>query len=143
MDISISPFIKKTFDLVSDESTNSSISWNGKQDSFIIHDRTQFQTILLPQTFKHNNLGSFFRELKSYGFTKNCIQLEFSHMHFFSTATPDILSLIKKRDKKSRRRSVNQEEALQELTLVLTRFEEAELLQLLRRDLQEPRVSLF
>ncbi|XP_050234735.1 heat stress transcription factor A-8 [Mercurialis annua] len=68
--LSVAPFLKKCYEMVDDDSTNSIISWTQSDDSFIIWDLTQFSVQLLPKYFKHNNFSSFIRQLNIYGFRK-------------------------------------------------------------------------
>ncbi|CAN1311581.1 Heat stress transcription factor A-8, partial [Linum perenne] len=68
--LSITPFLKKCYDMVDDDSTNSVISWSPNSDSFIIWDMTEFSVTLLPAYFKHSNTASFVRQLNIYGFRK-------------------------------------------------------------------------
>ncbi|XP_028795096.1 heat stress transcription factor A-8 [Neltuma alba] len=67
---SVAPFLKKCYEMVDDESTDSLISWSKSNDSFIIWDMTEFSVCLLPKYFKHNNFSSFIRQLNIYGFRK-------------------------------------------------------------------------
>ncbi|KAL0540388.1 hypothetical protein IC582_024625 [Cucumis melo] len=67
---SVAPFLKKLYDMVDDDSTNSIISWTSSNDSFTILDITQFSLHLLPKYFKHSNFSSFMRQLNIYGFRK-------------------------------------------------------------------------
>ncbi|XP_030506759.2 heat stress transcription factor A-8 [Cannabis sativa] len=67
---SIAPFLKKCYEMVNDDSTDSIISWNDTNDSFVIWDMTQFSVGLLPKYFKHSNFSSFMRQLNIYGFRK-------------------------------------------------------------------------
>ncbi|XP_021293454.1 heat stress transcription factor A-8 [Herrania umbratica] len=67
---SIAPFLKKSYEMVDDEATDSVISWSQNSDSFIIWDMTEFSIHLLPKYFKHSNFSSFIRQLNIYGFRK-------------------------------------------------------------------------
>ncbi|TYG90410.1 hypothetical protein ES288_A12G179500v1 [Gossypium darwinii] len=67
---SIAPFLRKCYEMVDDEATNSIISWTQNNDSFVIWDMTEFSVRLLPQYFKHSNFSSFIRQLNIYGFRK-------------------------------------------------------------------------
>ncbi|KAL4281087.1 hypothetical protein GQ457_03G026770 [Hibiscus cannabinus] len=67
---SIAPFLKKCYEMVDDETTDSIISWSQNNASFIIWDMTEFSVHLLPKYFKHSNFSSFIRQLNIYGFRK-------------------------------------------------------------------------
>ncbi|KAH7570862.1 hypothetical protein ACOSP7_019364 [Xanthoceras sorbifolium] len=67
---SVAPFLKKCYEMVDDESTDSIISWTQNDESFVISDMTVFSVQLLPKYFKHNNFSSFIRQLNIYGFKK-------------------------------------------------------------------------
>ncbi|KAL6187557.1 hypothetical protein ACLB2K_038955 [Fragaria x ananassa] len=69
-DASVAPFLKKCYEMVDDEETDSIISWSESNDSFVIKDVTQFSVRMLPQYFKHSNFSSFMRQLNIYGFRK-------------------------------------------------------------------------
>ncbi|XP_065857026.1 heat stress transcription factor A-8 [Euphorbia lathyris] len=66
----VAPFLKKCYEMLDDDSTDSIISWSHTGDSFIIWDMPQFSAQLLPKYFKHNNSSSFIRQLNIYGFRK-------------------------------------------------------------------------
>lgn len=63
---SVAPFLKKLYEMVDDEATNSIISWSPRDDSFTILDMTHFSVHLLPKYFKHSNFSSFMRQLNIY-----------------------------------------------------------------------------
>ncbi|XP_004297421.1 PREDICTED: heat stress transcription factor A-8 isoform X1 [Fragaria vesca subsp. vesca] len=67
---SVAPFLKKCYEMVDDEETDSIISWSESNDSFVIKDVTQFSVMMLPKYFKHSNFSSFMRQLNIYGFRK-------------------------------------------------------------------------
>ncbi|KAJ6771802.1 HEAT STRESS TRANSCRIPTION FACTOR A-8 [Salix koriyanagi] len=79
----VAPFLKKCYEMVDDESTNSIISWSQTNDSFVIRDMTEFSVHLLPKYFKHSNSSSFVRQLNIYGFRKiDTDQWEFANDGF-------------------------------------------------------------
>lgn len=63
---SVAPFLKKCYEIVDDEATDSIISWNQTGESFVIWDSTEFSVRLLPKHFKHSNFSSFMRQLNIY-----------------------------------------------------------------------------
>lgn len=65
--VSIAPFLKKCYEMVDNESTDSIISWSqSNNNSFVIWDMTEFSVQLLPKHFKHSNFSSFIRQLNIY-----------------------------------------------------------------------------
>lgn len=63
---SIPHFLSKTFEMVSDPSTNAIVSWSSTNKSFIVWNQPDFSKNLLPKFFKHNNFSSFIRQLNTY-----------------------------------------------------------------------------
>lgn len=64
------PFLTKTYDMVDDPSTDSTVSWSPSNNSFVVWSPPDFARDLLPKYFKHNNFSSFVRQLNTYGFRK-------------------------------------------------------------------------
>jgi len=64
------PFILKTYQLVSDPTTDHIVSWDEDGKSFTVWNPSEFSATILPQHFKHNNYCSFVRQLNIYGFHK-------------------------------------------------------------------------
>ncbi|KDP33859.1 hypothetical protein JCGZ_07430 [Jatropha curcas] len=64
------PFLRKTFEMVEDPETDSTVSWSKNRDSFIVWDAHELSKHLLPKYFKHCNFSSFIRQLNTYGFRK-------------------------------------------------------------------------
>ena len=63
---SLPPFLIKTYDMVHDISSDTIVSWNSNNNSFIIWNLAEFSQLLLPRYFKHNNFSSFIRQLNTY-----------------------------------------------------------------------------
>jgi len=80
------PFVRKTWDMLADKSLESIVCWTRNGNCFGILDTTAFSADVLPKFFKHGNLGSFIRQLNTYGFKKvtsrDSQEYEFSHKLF-------------------------------------------------------------
>ena len=82
----MAPFLTKLFQIVSAPTTDHSIQWTSKGDSFVISDPDTFARDILPTYFKHNNIRSFIRQLNTYGFRKRTnISSTDEHLEFFHT----------------------------------------------------------
>ncbi|KAH7430690.1 hypothetical protein KP509_08G009400 [Ceratopteris richardii] len=64
------PFLIKSYEIVDDVLTDTTVSWNRSGTSFIVWNPQQFCQYLLPRYFKHSNFSSFIRQLNIYGFRK-------------------------------------------------------------------------
>ena len=100
--------MRKTFDIVSDATTDEVVCWSTEGTSFLILHEHDFQKEVLPKYFKHDNLCSFIRQLNTYGFRKVSVSkdsfgrpnvLEFEQP-FFVRDQPDLLSHLKRKQKK-------------------------------------------
>ena len=65
-DNGISGFIRKTFNMVSDQSTSDIVAWDDAGDSFIVKREFEFASLVLPKYFRHKNFSSFVRQLNFY-----------------------------------------------------------------------------
>merc|ERR1712137_1131081 len=108
MPVNPAPFVRKTFDIVSDPSTNAIVCWSSSGSSFLVLEEHAFQKEVLPKYFKHDNLCSFIRQLNTYGFRKisgskdlNTEQnvLEFEQPDFQKDC-PELLTQLKRKQHK-------------------------------------------
>lgn len=71
-------FLRSLFTIASDPACDDVISWSPSGTSFIVHDLSRFSEEILPQYYKHNNWGSFSRQLNFYAYVTaqyNCTTL--------------------------------------------------------------------
>jgi len=93
----ILPFVRKTYEILSDESNKNIVSWSPSGRSFVVWDTTEFAERVLPRYFKHKNFCSFVRQLNTYGFAKADTKAwEFAHEAFVQ-GSPESLRLITRR----------------------------------------------
>ena len=81
--LSVTPFLTKLFDLLSDQSRQSLIKWGAAGKSVQIVDPVRFQSQVLPNHWRHNNLRSFIRNLHLYGFQRTCEDVSNGRLEFF------------------------------------------------------------
>eukprot|EP01116_Phalansterium_solitarium_P009051 TRINITY_DN2305_c0_g1_i2.p1 TRINITY_DN2305_c0_g1~~TRINITY_DN2305_c0_g1_i2.p1 ORF type:complete len:379 (-),score=125.16 TRINITY_DN2305_c0_g1_i2:242-1378(-) len=92
------PFILKLYQILSTPAYNAYVSWGSQGLSVLVRDSESFCTHVLPKHFKHNNFGSFARQLNIYGFRK-VGDGEFKH-EMFVRAAPHLLGRIRRRASK-------------------------------------------
>ena len=99
----ISPFVEKTFDMVSDAKNKEYVKWSDSGDTLIINDINTFSDLILPEYFNHNNYSSFIRQLNMYGFRKEnkekkTKQEEYKH-EYFRKGSKELLKNITRKKK--------------------------------------------
>ena len=75
----ITPFILKLAQILDDPQHHRLASWTPCGQAFAIHDPQLFAASLLPKFFRHNNYGSFLRQLSFYNFNKLKTPIESVH----------------------------------------------------------------
>lgn len=89
---------RKTWNLVTDESSNDVIAWNENGRTFTVWKPDVLESEYLPKTFKHSNFASFVRQLNNYGFRKcHSDRYEFG-VEGFERGRPDLLTTLKRHD---------------------------------------------
>ena len=89
---------RKTWNLVSDESSDHIISWTADGRTFTVWNPDLMEREQLPNTFKHSNFASFVRQLNNYGFRKcHSDRFEFG-VEGFERGKPELLVTLKRHD---------------------------------------------
>ena len=89
---------RKTWNLVSDPSSDHIISWSAQGRTFTVWQPDLLESTQLPATFKHSNFASFVRQLNNYGFRKcHSDRFEFG-VEGFEQGKPELLTTLRRHD---------------------------------------------
>ena len=86
-------FITQLHKLLENEDSNV-VTWNEKENGFHILDVEKFESVILPQYYRHSKLTSFQRQLNLYGFKKMHHGVDFGAYIHPKFTRKDISSLI-------------------------------------------------
>lgn len=96
--INVSPFLWKTWNLVSNPANDDVISWTANGRTFTVWKPDLLEEKYLPETFKHSNFASFVRQLNNYGFRKcHSDRFEFG-VTGFEKNKPELLTTLKRNE---------------------------------------------
>ncbi|KAL3747227.1 hypothetical protein ACJRO7_016067 [Eucalyptus globulus] len=102
------PFLRKTYQMVSDPGTDPVVSWGLRRDSFVVWDQREFSKQVLPRYSKHSNFpASSGSSTLTWGFRKiNPDRWEFANQGF-QKGNKHLLKNIKRRRKFSEHRKTS------------------------------------
>lgn len=119
-------FLQKTYDILSNSSLHSIITWDESGTSFLIKKVTDFCSEVLPTYFKHSNYASFVRQLNMYGFQKlRELHTEIAFKHpLFLRNRPELLSQIQRKTSETQNFAVVNTEITTKISVIETKHRE-------------------
>ena len=103
--LAVPPFLTKLFDILSNDHLRQYIRWSIAGKSVHVVDAAGFQTKVLPNYWRHNNLPSFIRQLNVYGFQRTCEDVAHGRLEFYHESFVKVRARARTRNRREARRA--------------------------------------